>query len=239
MVEFVILLPLYLLLLLGAFYLGRIAFFQERSLEATRLAAMMPGNQSEFPRRRGIVAQAFFEPGVGQLTLTEFSQELPTWGDVERILYPPPLPPAPPRPARATGHADIDLDSLQDDIETVIQGQPASPPPPPPPPTPQYRDIRLINVLHNLMRAWARRTSSHSSYRYRPAYLALEPVRLRPAKPSAAHQVVSRTGSAREVRGLRGESLSPSLLNQFGDGRAPVSGFPYFGGFPSRFMSPN
>jgi hypothetical protein len=240
MVEFVILLPLYLLLLLGVVYLGQVAFFQERSLEANRLATLMPGNQSESPRVRGVVAQSLFEPGVGQLTLTEINQELPTWVDVERILYPPPRPVVTvATSATATGYTDIDLDSLQDDLETVIQGQPVSPPPPPPPPSPPYRDIRLINVLHDLMRNWVQRTSSQSQYRYEPKYLSLEHVRLPPAEPSAQHRVVSRTGSAREVRGPRGENLSPGLVNQLLDGRAPVTGFPYFSGFPQELMSPN
>jgi len=239
MVEFVILMPLYLLLLLGLIYLGNVALFQERSLEANRLATLIPGDQSETPRVRGVVSRALFDPVAGGLTLTETAEELPSPVDIERTLYPPPRPPGEARAASATGHTGIDLDSLRDDLETVIEGDPGTPPPPPPPPNPPPRTNWLLTALHDLMTDWVQRTSSGTRYEYKPSYLTLERLQLTPVEPAAQHQTVSRTGGGREVRDARGANSSAELIRRFGDGQAPVPGFPRFGDRPREVMTPN
>ncbi|MBI2195299.1 MAG: pilus assembly protein [Planctomycetes bacterium] len=244
MVEFAILLPVYLILLLGILYLGRIGDFRERSLEANRLATLLPGDQSEGAYGvggGGPISSKVFMPNPGKLKLVEKRSDFPDPMELANIFYPTAVvvpPPPPPSPVGATGHADIDLDALLDDIEAVIDVGSNSPSPvvPPPPPAP---DPRLVPLLQAALQGWVQRSTSHSEYRYNPGYLSLNYLKFDPVTPVGDHQTMSRTENIREVRDSDGASLSPDLLNQFQDGRAPLPGFPRFGNLPPWVMRPN
>ena len=94
MVEFIILMPIYLLLLLGAIYMGRVAFFQEKSLEANRLAVYFPGRLSdtEGDSETGIDVHArlFGREDSGELAIEEEHEPVPAAPEIEDAIYPPP-----------------------------------------------------------------------------------------------------------------------------------------------------
>ena len=245
-VEFIILLPVYLLIFLGIWYLAQVSFLRERSLEANRVAGSRQGDQSEDEDGRGEISRMLFDRSAGSLTLRERHEPFPKLPDIDRILYPPPPPPGDPparerRPPSATGHTDIDLDSLDKDLETVIRGgrgtgpPPAPPPPPPPPP----RDFRLMRLVQEAMGDWIIESGSRSRYRYEPEYLSLQHVSLRPVTPSANHQTMGRTGDVREIRDEEGHHQGPQLIDRLQDGETPVPGFPRFADLPKELMSPN
>ncbi|MDP6114740.1 MAG: hypothetical protein QF437_02995 [Planctomycetota bacterium] len=237
LVEFLVILPVFVLLLLGLIYLGEVAILGEKSIHGSSLASFHPGDQSEGFRESGYVSNEVFQGFEGSYRVKESKETLPEPDAIERILYPPPVSreKEPVKP-RARGHTGIDLDTVFDDLETIIIGEEGSPGRAVPPPV---KDAQLLEVMETQLHNWYARTRTRTEFEYEPDYLTLYRTGITPSGAGAGHTVNVRTEKVRRARDEQGEHLAPELINSLNDGTAPTPGYPTFKNFDARLMAPN
>jgi hypothetical protein len=191
-VELVVMLPVFLLILVGMMYLGEMSLFRQRTEYGGEYAVDAPGDQSEAAAARGPVSEQFYPSPIGELTVTEQQlADVPEEGEI-REAFEDMIEPT--TTHSASGRYVIGPDGKLRFVVTTHSHTRRFRHVPP-----ELFDDHVPELVTDVESGWAHRRRADLVYSYDPDYLRMGDWNLDPVEVKTQVQAVTRGEKKREV----------------------------------------
>jgi len=238
-VEFLVLLPVMVLMLFGMMYVGELTVFKERTHFGGQYAMDAKGNQSESQSVRGTITDLLYSNLVGKLAVSEraaTSAQIPEPGEIPDMFEEMCRPV---NAVRATGRYVFTGGKLKF-VVTTRESDELSP-------EGKYinryalREDNIPELTTEMLQGWAERNRVDLAYDYEPYYISIGKWPLEAVGLATGFQSAVRAGKTREVTdppsGMSHTIETVTANPQMSDaGQLPD--YPDFGG-DEQFWEPN